>query len=118
MFSLPRAGNADLWGKVSMESQAIFYSVQLRLVTDVSGAPETRGVELLALPEGPGEPHRSHFEHWDALSHCLSAVLSSFHLKAIYRTLHAGLTAPLIDRATGSRQIFSLSQLQELGLAN
>jgi hypothetical protein len=101
-----------------MHSDATFYSVHLRLVNSQPGEPEARGVELLALPEGPGEPRRSHFEHWEALSHCLSAVASSFHLKAMYRTLHAGLTAPIIDRATGSRQIFSLTQLQDLGLAN
>jgi hypothetical protein len=101
-----------------MHSDATFYSVHLRLVNSQPGEPEARGVELLALPEGPGEPHRCHFEHWEALSHCLSAVASSFHLKAMYRTLHAGLTAPIIDRATGSRQIFSLTQLQDLGLAN
>jgi hypothetical protein len=34
------------------------------------------------------------------------------------RTLHAGLTAFLIDRATGHRQIFSLHQLEDLGLAS
>jgi hypothetical protein len=101
-----------------MQNDATFYSVQLRLVTSVPGEPDARGVELLALPEGPGEPRRSHFEHWEALSHCLSTVASSFHLKAMYRTLHAGLTASLIDRSTGSRKIFSLSQLQDLGLAN
>jgi hypothetical protein len=101
-----------------MQSDVTFYSVHLRLVNGQPGEPEAQGVELLALPEGPGEPRRSHFEHWEALSHCLSAVASSFHLKAMYRTLHAGLTAPIIDRATGTRQIFSLSQLQDLGLAN
>ena len=101
--------------QVPMHNDAIFYSVHMRLMNEVPGEP---GFELIALPEGPGEPRRSHFEHWEALSHCLSAVASSFHLKAIYRTLHAGLTAPLIDRTTGSRQIFSLSQLQDLGLAN
>jgi hypothetical protein len=54
------------------------------------------------------------------LSHRLSAVASStpFHLKVIYRTLHAGLTACLIDRSTGNRQIFSLNQLKDLGLAS
>ena len=42
---------------------------------------------------------------------------TAFHLKAIHRTMHAGLTASLIDRATGARQIFSLHQLKDLGLA-
>jgi hypothetical protein len=101
-----------------MHNDSTFYSVQLRLVKSLPGEPEAEGVELLALPEGPGEPRHRHFEHWEALSHCLSAVASSFHLKAMYRTLCAGLTAPVIDRVTGSRQIFSLSQLQDLGLAN
>jgi hypothetical protein len=41
-----------------------------------------------------------------------------FHLKATYRTLLAGLTASMIDRATGARQIFSLHQLKDLGLAS
>jgi hypothetical protein len=101
-----------------MQNDTTFYSVQLRLVSGIPGESGAQRVELLALPEGPGETHRSLFEHWEALSHCLSAVASSFHLKAMYRTLHAGLTASLIDRATGSRKIFSLSQLQELGLAS
>jgi hypothetical protein len=75
---------------------------------------------LIALPEGPGEPRRAHFEHWEPLSQRLSAVASStpFHLKAISRTLLAGLTARLIDRATGHRQIFSLHQLKDLDLAS
>jgi hypothetical protein len=92
------------------------YSLQLRLVKDPAG----HRVELIALPEGPGEPRRAHFEHWEPLSHRLTALASStpFHLKAMSRTLHAGLTASLIDRATGSRQIFSLNQLKDLGLAS
>ena len=93
-----------------------FYSLQLRLVSDTGG----QRVELIALPEGPGEPRRALFEHWEPLSHRLSAVASStpFHLKVIYRTLLAGLTASLIDRSTGNRLIFSLTQLKDLGLAS
>jgi hypothetical protein len=100
--------------------EATFYSLQLRLVGSDPGDPSGQKVELIALPEGPGEPRRAHFEHWEPLSHRLSAVASStpFHLKATYRTLHAGLTAFLIDRATGRRQIFSLHQLEDLGLAS
>ena len=100
--------------------EATFYSLQLRLVSSNPGDPSGQKVELIALPEGPGEPRRAHFEHWEPLSHRLSAVASStpFHLKAMYRTLHAGLTAFLIDRATGHRQIFSLHQLEDLGLAS
>ncbi len=98
----------------------MFYSLQLRLVKDLPGDSARDTVELIALPEGPGEPRRAQFEHWDSLSHRLSAVASStpFHLKVIYRTMVAGLTASLIDRATGARQIFSLDQLKELGLAS
>jgi hypothetical protein len=97
--------------------EAMFYSLQLRLITDVPGDSGER-VELIALPEGPGEPCRAHFEHWEPLSHRLSAVASStpFHLKVMYRTMVAGLTACLIDRATGARQIFSRDQLKDLGL--
>jgi hypothetical protein len=100
--------------------EAMFYSLQLRLVRDLAGDSAAHQVELIALPEGPGEPRSAHFEHWDGLSHRLSAVASStpFHLKVMYRTLHAGLTAFLIDRATGRRQIFSHHQLKDLGLAN
>jgi hypothetical protein len=36
----------------------------------------------------------------------------------MYRTIYAGLTESLIDRVTGARQIFSLDQLKDLGLAN
>jgi hypothetical protein len=92
-----------------------FYSLHLRLLRD-----HGHQVELIALPEGPGEPRHAHFEHWELLSHRLSAVASStpFHLKMISRTLYAGLTASVIDRATGARQIFSLSQLKDLGLAS
>jgi len=97
----------------------MFYSLQLRLVKDLPDDSASPTVELIALPEGPGEPRRAHFEHWESLSHRLSAVASStpFHLKVMYRTIYAGLTAPLIDRATGARQIFSLDQLRDLGLA-
>ena len=99
--------------------EATFYSLQLRLVRSTPGDPAGQKVELIALPEGPGEPRRAH-EHWEPLSHRLSAVASStpFHLKVMYRTLHAGLTASLIDRATGHRQIFSHHQLKDLGLAS
>src|ERR1700729_3865531 len=100
--------------------EATFYSLQLRLVRDVPGDSAGHKVELIALPEGPGEPRRAHFEHWEPLSHRLSTVASStpFHLKVMYRTMVAGLTASLIDRATGARQMFSLDQLRDLGLAN
>ena len=100
--------------------EATFYSLQLRLVGGDPADPAGHKVELIALPEGPGEPRRAHFEHWEALSHWLADVASStpFHLKVIYRTLHAGLTAFLIDRATGHRQIFSHHQLKDLGLAS
>jgi hypothetical protein len=95
-------------------NDATFYSLQMRLVKDQPG------VELVALPEGPGEPRRAHFATWEPLSHRLIAVASStpFHLKIIHRTLHAGLTASMIDRATGAPQIFSLLQLEALGLAS
>jgi hypothetical protein len=97
-----------------------FYSLQLRLVKGLPGDPAGHRVELIALPEGPGEPHRVHFEHWESLSHRLAAVASStpFHLKAMYRTVHAGLTASLIDRSTGARQVFSFNQLKALGVAS
>jgi hypothetical protein len=100
--------------------EATFYSLQLRLVEDLPGNPGGHKVELIALPEGPGEPRRAHFDHWEPLAHRLSAVTSStpFHLKATYRTLLAGLTASMIDRVTGDRQIFSLHQLKDLGLAS
>jgi hypothetical protein len=97
-----------------------FYSLQLRLVKGLPGDPAGHRVELIALPEGPGEPHRAHFEHWESLSHRLTAVASStpFHLKAMYRTVQAGLTASLIDRSTGARQVFSFNQLKALGVAS
>jgi hypothetical protein len=44
------------------------------------------------------------------------ASSTPFHLKVMYRTMVAGLTASLIDRATGARQIFSRDQLRDLGL--
>ena len=102
------------------EKDTMFYSLQLRLVKDLPDDSASSKVELIALPEGPGEPRRAHFEHWERLSAHLSAVASStpFHLKAMYRTLLAGLTASLIDRATGDRLIFSVHQLKDLGLAN
>jgi hypothetical protein len=100
--------------------EATFYSLQLRLVESLPDHPSGHKVELIALPEGPGEPRRAQFDHWEPLAHRLSTVTSSspFHLKATYRTLLAGLTACLIDRATGDRQIFSLHQLKDLGLAS
>ena len=102
-----------------MNNEATLYSLQLRLVKALPDDRAGHQVELTALPEGPGEPHQAHFEHWDLLSNRLLAVASStpFHMKVMARTLDAGLTASLIDRATGARQVFSLTQLQDLGLA-
>jgi hypothetical protein len=99
---------------------AVFYSLQVRLVEGLPGNPGGQKVELIALPEGPGEARRVHFDHWEGLAHRLSTVTSStpFHLKATYRTLLAGLTANMIDRVTGDRQMFSLHQLKDLGLAS
>jgi hypothetical protein len=101
-------------------TEATLYSLQLRLVKGLADDPAGHQVELIALPEGPGEPRQAQFEQWEPLSDRLSAISSStpFHLKAIYRTLVAGLTAPLIDRATGRRLFFSLHQLKDLGLAS
>jgi hypothetical protein len=98
----------------------MFYSLHLRLVGDPAGDSARPGVELIALPKGEGEPRRAHFEHWEPLSACLTAVASStpFHLKVLHRTLNAGLTASVIDRATGEQQIFSLNQLEAFGLAS
>jgi DNA mismatch repair protein MutH len=101
-------------------TESPMYSLQLRLVKGLAGDPAGQKVELIALPEGTGEPREAHFELWEPLSNRLSAVASHtpFHLKAIYRTLLAGLTAPLIDRATGAPLFFSIHQLKDLGLAN
>jgi hypothetical protein len=100
------------------DTDIIFYSLQVRLVKDLPSESAVPKVEVIALPEGPGEPRRVRFEHWEPLSDRLSAVASSspFHLKVIYRTIVAGLTASVIDRATGARQIFSADQLKDLGL--
>jgi hypothetical protein len=101
-------------------NEDMLYSLHLRLVKDLAGDASRPGVELIALPRGEGEPRRAHFEHWEPLSMRLTAVASStpFHLKVIHRTLHAGLTASVIDRSTGEHQIFSLNQLEALGLAS
>ncbi len=101
-------------------NEAKYYSLQLRLVQDLALDAASHRVELMALPEQSGEPHLAHFEHWDSLSDRLVAVASTtpFHLKVMQRTLHAGLTASVIDRATGARQVFSLSQLKALGMAS
>jgi len=98
----------------------MLYSLHMRLIGDEAGNSARPGVELIALPKGEGEPRRAHFEHWEPLSVRLTAVASStpFHLKIIHRTLHAGLTASVIDRATGEQQIFSLNQLEAFGLAS
>lgn len=97
-----------------MTNDGKFYSLQLRLIESLTGR-----VELTAFPEASGEPRLAHIDHWEALSNRLAAVASStpFHLKVMHRTLHAGLTASLIDRATGAPQVFSRHQLKDLGLA-
>ena len=98
----------------------MLFSLHLRLVEDKADDAGRPGVELIALPKGEGEPRRAHFEHWEPLSARLTAVASStpFHLKVLHRTLHAGLTASVIDRVTGEHQTFSLNQLEALGLAS
>ena len=101
-------------------NDAKLYSLQLRLANDAAENSGNQRVELMALPETSGDPHLAHFDHWDSLSDRLVAVASStpFHLKVMQRTLHAGLTASVIDRVTGARQVFSLNQLKELGIAS
>jgi hypothetical protein len=101
-------------------NENMLYSLHLRLVKDLAGDSARHGVELIALPKGEGEPRRAHFENWEPVSMHLTTVASStpFHLKVIHRTLHAGLTASVIDRATGEHQTFSLNQLEPLGLAS
>jgi hypothetical protein len=101
-------------------TEAPKYSLQLRLVKGSVGDPAEPQVELIALPEGPGDSPQPHFELWEPLSSRLSTVASSspVHLKALYRTLTAGLTASVIDRDTGAPQFFSLHQLRALGLAS
>src|ERR1700761_7121719 len=101
-------------------NEAPMYSLQLRLVEALAGDTGPHRIELTPLPEAPGEPSQPHFEQWEPLSDRLSLVTRStpFHLKAIYRTLVAGLTASLIDRKTGAPLIFSHGQLKELGLAS
>jgi hypothetical protein len=101
-------------------TEAPKYSLQLRLVKSLAGDPAQHQVELIALPAGPGDSPEPHFEHWELLSNRLTTVASSspFHLKAIYRTLVAGLTASVIDRDTGAPLFFSLRQLQDLGVAS
>ena len=101
-----------------MTNDGKFYSVQLRLVDSFAGDPAARPVEMTAFAQGSGEPHLAHVDGWESLSGRLTTVASStpFHLKVIHRTLHAGLTAPLIDRATGAPQVFSNHQLAALGL--
>ncbi len=106
--------------------EATLYSLQLRLVKGLADDPAGQKVELIALPEGPGEPRRAHFEHWEPLSHRLSAVASStpFHLKVIYRTLHrrfnrvsdrpghrppANLFSPPIERPGASQLVSECS---------
>jgi hypothetical protein len=101
-------------------TEAPMYSLQLRLVKGLAEDPAEHKVELIAFPAGAGEPREAHFELWEPLSTRLSQVASStpFHLKAIYRTLTAGLTASVIDRDTGAPLVFSLGQLKDLGLAS
>jgi hypothetical protein len=96
------------------------YSLQLRLVKGSGEDLSEHKVELTALPEGPGEFPQPHFELWEPLSTRLSTIASSspFHLKAIYRTLSAGLTTSLINRDTGAKLFFSLSELKDLGVAS
>ena len=55
---------------------------QLRLVNGLAADAGGQKVELIALPEGPAEPRRPHFEHWEPLSHRLAMVANStsFHL--------------------------------------
>src|ERR1700761_4820440 len=106
-----------LKGIAMSKSEATSYSLQFRLVTNHPGEPR---VELMALPDGPGETHLLHFEHWDSLANHLKTLARStpFHLKVMQRTLHARLVTLLIDRVTGAPQVFSLGYLQALGVAS
>ncbi len=102
-----------------MKTQKLLYSLQLRPVEMCSNSEHrVSELEIVALPAGSGSEIKARFRQWEPVFERICSILSSspFHRKAMHRTLNAGLPAHLIDRATGSKHLFSQEEIAMLEL--
>ncbi len=104
-----------------MQKESTFYSLQLRPIQLCSESSHgVSEVEVVAHPTGPGREMKGRFQQWEPIFERICSIMSSspFHRKAMHRTIRAGLPTHFIDRATGSKHLFSREQIAELSLSS
>lgn len=95
------------------------YTVQLKFTEIPQGRmPSDSVLQVLAHPATAGPLLSGSFQQWQPVLDVLCSAISpsDFNRKAIQRTISAGLTADLIDRATGRKYLFSADALTFLKL--
>ena len=107
-----------------MINETTRYSLQLRPVemchaSDHGVLGMDHGVlemEIVAHPEGPGQPISTRLRQWVPFFERLCALLSSspFHRKAMHRTLRAGLSMHVLDRSNGEKLLFTHEEILAL----
>jgi hypothetical protein len=102
-----------------MKAHSMRYSLQLRPV-ELSQQSDDGVVEMeiVAQPEGPGQPILTRSRQWQPIFERLCTLLSSspFHRKAMHRTLLAGVPMHVLDRTDGTKLMFSEEQIAALSL--
>ena len=95
------------------------YSLELRPVELSSYADHgVAEMEIVAQPEGPGQPILRRSRQWQPIFERICNLLSStpFHRKAMHRTLLAGVPMHVLDRSNGARLLFSEEEIAALAL--
>jgi hypothetical protein len=95
------------------------YSLQLRPLELCSQSDHgVLEMEIVAQPDGPGQPIRTRSREWLPIFDRICNFLSSspFHRKAMHRTLKAGVVMHVLDRTTGTKQLFSEEEIAALAL--
>lgn len=95
------------------------YSLQLRPVELSSQADHgVAEMEIVAQPEGPGQPICRRSRQWQPIFERICNFLSSspFHRKAMHRTLEAGVAMHVLDRTNGAKLLFSEEEIAALAM--
>lgn len=102
-----------------MAHETTRYSLQFRPLE--MGLPTDAGVvelEIVAHPDGPGQPISTRSRQWLPIFERLCSLVSSspFQRKAMQRTLLAGVPMHVLDRTDGSKRFFSQEEIAALTL--
>lgn len=75
-------------------------------------------LEIVAQPDGPGQPISTRSRQWLPIFDRLCSLVSSspFQRKAMQRTLHAGVAMQVMDRSNGAKLYFSEEEIAALTL--